>query len=640
MKKINNYIRYLLILILLKGTKVFAQTSESLSQVISRAQQQASNLLPSFNSSFVNSTFFSEIIKQNIDKLEYYFINYAMPFLFVFGILYYLTKEANKEMNRPLLLIYIIIALFVTKILHDILLIPALIFIPILIIVVFYKIFRGITGSIIGFLTAITILFGVLTNNSLEEFLSPTGYFIFLFVLFITIFILSIKIGKELLQSKGVKQLMKDIKELSYLINKPEDIRKLEEHINKTIEDFREFAKDLNGKIENLGNALFNPQNQQQNQQNNLDPTKEIESITASYKELQEAYKNILNYINDIEKNINIYDETIKPQISNFLNKKKKELFDIKNSVDIKYNSILNSPRAKQIINRILAEQTSQKNRQILQNIAGRLPSIGKRITNLKDILKKITDDYNKLIREISSINPTIDPNNLNLKALINNLIRNAQDFLITLDEKKREFDSEYDKIFTGLKDLQPSINEIPNQEKRAQLYKTIQTIETVIKNYHQDFLNYYNQHQTINALISHLRSIERDIETLENQIKELNGYYNDFKQRRKLTKKNTIAGRFINLYNSNTKNLINGIIQHISNIPTPMTTRSLYNAIEDLKTKLLTAIQQLNNDIKQKYEEMRDFHANWSRQRRNQRQQNRQQDNRRGNRNVGRRRR
>jgi methyl-accepting chemotaxis protein len=638
MKKINNYIRYLLILILLKGTKVFAQTSESLNQISSQTHQGSSNLLSSTTSSFINSNFFSEIIKQNIDKLEYYFINYAMPFLFVFGILYYLTKEANKEMNRPLLLIYIIIALFVTKILHDILLIPALIFIPILIIVVFHKIFRGITGSIIGFLTAITILFGVLTNNSLEEFLSPTGYFIFLFVLFITIFILSIKIGKELLQSKGVKQLRKNIKELSYFINKPENIRELEEHINRTIEDFRKFAKNLNDKIENLGNALFNPQNQQQNQQDIQNTIKEIEEIITSYKELQEAYKDILNYINDIEKNINIYDEAIRPQISNFLNKKKKELFDIKNSVDIKYNSILNSPRAKQIIKDLLTIQNFLLTRQISQDIAKKLRSITKQIQKLKNILKKIKDDYDDLIRKISSINL----NNFNdLIDKINDLIKNAQNFLITLNEQKQEFDSEFNKIPTDLKNLQPYIDKIPNQGERANFHMTVDTLKTSINRYRQDFYNYYNQyHQTINELISHLQLIKGYMEDLEKQIKKLNGYYDDFKKKRKLTEKNTIAGRFIDFYNKNTKNLIDRIIQHISNIPTPMTTRSLYNAIEALKTKLLTAIQQLNNDIEQKYEEMKDFHANRSRQRRNQRQQNRQQDNRRGNRNVGRRRR
>jgi hypothetical protein len=50
MKKINNYIRYLLTLILLKGIKVFAQTSESLNQISSQTHQGSSNLLSSSNS--------------------------------------------------------------------------------------------------------------------------------------------------------------------------------------------------------------------------------------------------------------------------------------------------------------------------------------------------------------------------------------------------------------------------------------------------------------------------------------------------------------------------------------------------------------------------------------------------------------
>ena len=61
MKKINNYIRYLLTLILLRSINVYAQTTGGLSQVFSRAHQQLSNLFPSSNSSFLNSTFFSEI---------------------------------------------------------------------------------------------------------------------------------------------------------------------------------------------------------------------------------------------------------------------------------------------------------------------------------------------------------------------------------------------------------------------------------------------------------------------------------------------------------------------------------------------------------------------------------------------------
>jgi ABC-type transporter Mla subunit MlaD len=561
-----------------------------------------------------------------------------MPFLFVFGILYYLTKEAGKEMNRPLLLIYIIIALFVTKILHDILLIPALISIPILIIVVFHKIFRGITGSIIGFLTAITILFGVLTNNSLEEFLSPTGYFIFLFVLFITIFILSIKIGKDLLQSKGVKQLRKDIKEFSYFINKPENIRELEEHINRTIEHFSQLAGDLNVKIGNIRKALqnlSNPHNQQHNQQDIQNTIKEIEEITTSYKNLQEYYDTILKYINNIKNNINIYDEAIRPHISNFLKKKIEELNMIKNSVDARYNLILNTPQAKQIINFLLT-------RQISEDIAKKLQSITEQIKKLENIFKKIIEDYNTLIGKISSINlNTINPNNFNdLINQINELIKNAQNFLITLNEQKQEFDSEFDNILKDLENLQPHIDKIPNQGERDNFHKTVDNFKTSINRFRQAFYNYYNQHQTINELISSLQLIERYMEDLEKQIKKLNGYYTTTRGEGKSAEEYRAAGRFINLYNENTKNLINEIIQHISNIHAPMTTGSLYIAIEDLKTKLHNAIRQLNNDIEQKYDEMKEFQAKWSQQRGNPRQQNRQQDNRRGNRNVRRRRR
>jgi len=317
---------------------------------------------------------------------------------------------------------------------------------------------------------------------------------------------------------------------------------------------------------------------------------------------------------------------------------KKKELLNIKNSVDTMYNRTIISPQAKQIINRILAEQTLQKSISMSKIIGEQLSSIGKRIVNLKEILKEITEDYDNLIREISSISSTIDLNNLNKS--INNLIRNANNFLITLNEKMQEFDSESKNILTNLENIKRSINEIPDQERRALLHKTIQKTETTIKNYHQGFLNYYNQYQTIKELIFHLQPIKNDMEELENQIKELNDYYNKFRQENDPRKKNTIAGRFIDSYNKNTKNLINKIIQNISGIPTPMITRSLYTAIENLKTNLRTAIRELNNDIKQKYEEMKYFHDDWSRQMRNQRQQNHQQNNRGGNRNIGRHRR
>jgi len=44
--KINNYIKYLLTLILLPGINIYAQASENLSQIISQAQQEVSNLTP------------------------------------------------------------------------------------------------------------------------------------------------------------------------------------------------------------------------------------------------------------------------------------------------------------------------------------------------------------------------------------------------------------------------------------------------------------------------------------------------------------------------------------------------------------------------------------------------------------------
>ena len=281
MTKINNYIRYLLTLILLGSINVYAQTTGDLNQLISGSKQELSNLLPSSTSS-INTASFAEIIKQNMDKFVYYFINYALPFLAVYGILTYLAQESGKEINRPLRLIFFIMAFLATIFFHNILNIFTLVFTLILVIVGFHKIFHGITGSIMGFLVAIAILIGVLINDSLKEFLSSTAYFIFLFVLFIIIFILSIKIGKELPQIKGFKELMGDIKKLSYLINKPEDIRKLEEQINKTIEDFRTAARTLIENIKNIEQDLFNLQNQQ----NNQNIMEKINEVMRSYRAL------------------------------------------------------------------------------------------------------------------------------------------------------------------------------------------------------------------------------------------------------------------------------------------------------------------------------------------------------------------
>jgi len=575
MTKINNYIRYLLTLILLGSINVYAQTSTS----------------------SINTASFAEIIKQNMDKFVYYLINYALPFLAVYGILIYLAQESGKEINRPLHLIFFIMAFLATISFHNILNIFTLVFTLILVIVGFHKIFHGITGSIIGFLVAIAILIGVLINDSLKEFLSSTAYFIFLFVLFIIIFILSIKIGKELPQIKGFKELMGDIKKLSYLINKPEDIRKLEEQINKTIEDFRTVAKTLIENIENIEKALFNSQNQQ----NNQNIMEKIKEVIESYRALQQYYKDILTYINNIENNINIYDEAIRPQISNFLNMKKKELLNIKNSVDSRYNSTLNSPRAKQIINHILVEQTSQ-------NIREQLQSIEKQIKELKNILKKIKKEYNDLINLILSIN-TDDYNKL--IESINNLIKNAQNFLRTLN-KKQKFDSKYEKILTNLKDLQSHINKIPDQNERARFYTTVKDIETSINNYHQNFYKYYNQYRFFNNLISRLISIKDDMETLEDQIEKLKNYQQQFMNAQKFQEKRIVFEKFKSVYNDIWR-VINKIDREISTIHTShINTGNLSTAIEDLKTKLRTAIRKLNKEMEQLYNETEKSYYVW----------------------------
>jgi DNA repair ATPase RecN len=617
MKKINDYIKYLLTLILLEGIKVFAQTTGNLSQISSQANQELSNLYPS-NSSFINTTSFSEIIKQSIDKLGYYFINYAIPFLFVFGILAYLTYESKKELNRPLLLIYLIIAFLATEFFHAVIIILALVFTLILIIVGLHKIFHGITGSIIGFLVAIAILFGVLASNSFKGFLSSTTYFIFLFVLFIIIFILSIKIGKGLPQSEKAKQLMKDIKELSYLINKPKNIRELEEYINKTIIDFNNLAQDLNNKIEYIKTDLQNLSNQQ-NQQNNQNIINNIKEIETSYKNLQEYYNNILSYINDIEKNISIYDEAIRPQISNFLNKKKKELVNIKNSSDIKYNSTLNSPQAKQIINLFL---TSQRSR----NIEEKLKNIRSRDQNMKSILEDIKKNYNDLIKEISSINP------INYNTLIKS-IKNAQDnahnFLRTINNHKQKFDNEYNEILTDLKKLQPVIKKIPDQNKRSSYHKTVNETISLINNYYHDFYNYYNQYETINQLINYLQSIRNDIETIEERIKELNNYQKQFKEMKSIRKKKEVYRKFIDVFNDMNEhiNSINSNISTISNLH--ISTKDLHDAIQNLRDKLYNFTNQLKNDIGKQYNEMEKSYDNWlSQQRINYRQQNHRHNN------------
>jgi len=258
MKKINDYIRYLLTLILLEGIKIFAQTTENLSQISSQANQEVSNFYPS-NSSFVNSTFFSEIIKQSIDKLGYYFINYALPFLIVFGVLSYLTYESKKELNRPLLLIYLIIAFLATEFFHALIIILTVVFMFILIIFGLYKISHNITGSIIGSIIVILLASILLTGSGIiTGFLFSLAFYILLFILFVTIVILGIRAYAKISSSESFKEIENDIKYVYYKLRKqkPRDIKNFEEPIEKVIEKLEKLLEDTNQKIDELSSEL------------------------------------------------------------------------------------------------------------------------------------------------------------------------------------------------------------------------------------------------------------------------------------------------------------------------------------------------------------------------------------------------
>jgi len=219
MKKINRYIKYLPILILLAGINVYAQTTENLNQIIYQAQQEASGLSPFFNlSSIINSP----IIQSLKNALGSSFLGFAIPFLFVFGLLAFLTYEAKKEINRPLILIYFIIDLLATIFFPAILILLAIILLIVLLLFGLYKLFytftRSTIGGIAGAIITILIFYSLLTNSSsIKKFSFSTVFYILLFIFFISIFIYGYKAS----QSSDIKKLKKII----YHIQTPQDVK-------------------------------------------------------------------------------------------------------------------------------------------------------------------------------------------------------------------------------------------------------------------------------------------------------------------------------------------------------------------------------------------------------------------------------
>jgi uncharacterized protein Yka (UPF0111/DUF47 family) len=350
--KINNYIRYLLTLILLGSINVYAQVPGDPSRIISEASQDVSNFLSSFNYS-INTTSFAEIIKQNINTFGWSFFNYAIPFLFVFGVLTYLAWESRKEINKPLLIIFLVIAGLITVYLHNVLTIIALVFGFILLIIGIHKIFHGITGSIIGFIITIVIITFILTNNI--EFLSSTAFFIFLFVLFIIMVILSIRIRREVTSSKYFKKLTEDLKYLRYKLKTPRDIRGLKEVVDKTIEDLRKAENDIISKINYLNKLLINI-----NQQNLSEHDKnKIERLYTDIKTFFRQCDNVKTSIDDWKKHINqYYNGPLKSDMLNFLNRKEQETDSIKRNVRLAYSSKI-LPK-EQLIKNILRKEVKE----------------------------------------------------------------------------------------------------------------------------------------------------------------------------------------------------------------------------------------------------------------------------------------
>jgi len=310
--KINNYIKYLLTLILLQGINIYAQASGSLNQIISQAQQEVSNItLPLNLSSIINSP----ITKYLTSTLGSSFLGFVIPFLFVFGVLTFLTYIAKKEINRPLLLIYFIIDLLITIFFPAILLLFAIALAIVLFLYGLYKLFHTLTRSRIGGITgaAITLLIvGVLLNNGINiiGFLFSSAFYVLLFMFFIFMFIYGYKVS----QSSDIKKLKKII----YHIHTPQDARNLKNIIEQTAHNFESDADQIKNKIDSLINQL--PQIGKPQNVKTKPIIKLLGEIKDDLKNFYNTYKQIKIDIKNNEIIINKhYNEPLRSHLLNIL---------------------------------------------------------------------------------------------------------------------------------------------------------------------------------------------------------------------------------------------------------------------------------------------------------------------------------
>jgi hypothetical protein len=313
--RINNYIKYLITLILLTGINIYAQTSENLSQAISQAQQGISNLTPSLNLTLLN----------NITSQSWNFLfNYGLPFLFVFVVFLYLGWELlwkkEGEINRPLLAVFAIIAIFVTYYFNAALIVIATFTGVILLFIWLYKLSHSITGSIIGSIIIIILAYIVLTNGtSIIGFLLSLAFYILLFILFILIFIYAYKLS----QSSDIQKLKKII----YNIHTPQDVTNLRNTLKNIVANFNQDVSQMKGDFTNLVNTLQNNYLNQQHPPKNINGLinllRKIRDNIATFINKYESYKMDLD---QIEASINgRYNEPLRSHLLKILEKEGKE---------------------------------------------------------------------------------------------------------------------------------------------------------------------------------------------------------------------------------------------------------------------------------------------------------------------------
>jgi hypothetical protein len=333
--KINRYIKYLPILILLAGINVYAQTTENLNQIIYQAQQEASGLSPFFNlSSIINSP----IIQSLKNALGSSFLGFAIPFLFVFGVLTYVTYETKKEINRPLILIYFIIDLLAAIFFPAILILLAIILLIVLLLFGFYRLFHTVTGSTIGGIAGaiitILILYFLLTNRTNIMGFSPSSAFYILLFIFL-IFIIFVY-GYKSSQSSNIKNLKKII----HHIHPPQDARDLQNDLRYIVNQFDQSVNQITGNFTILISTLQNNYlNQQKPPQNIKNLINLLENIRNNINKFINEYYNYKKLLNHLEVFINVnYKEPLRSYLLKILEKEGKE--KIKNKAGDAYKQV------------------------------------------------------------------------------------------------------------------------------------------------------------------------------------------------------------------------------------------------------------------------------------------------------------